>query len=845
MSTDRTPPIGGGANPTHPPPSKDLEGVVQGQHGLPGSNQGTTPIGAVTQTSHISAPGPGSGKPLHSHDGSVRARVLTGDAGGVVDHAPQHGVRPKVGTAGAHFSQHPVHGGVQVEDLGPNLEADAAHVDGAVLQYDDDIYDTDDDIEQVVNSLESQYKRSLSEVKVLFDSVMRFDTARYTAFSHILGSLKAAKEDFHTVGTIAAVGNHPQLFPLLEEVSSGIAEILDKLVPNYKLVLTCFKQHPRNSQDEKDILMSHFKLLESYQRAVCIIVRKLLTFDSDVMSVSSFATITNLDTEEYAAKRNSFVKFLAEDIEAVAKLTQLSLTEAISDDLFDERKANLSRRRLILEDEYRAELLKAWSDRRVQLQVAEHNQRISHAGDASSEAMIPCSRAVGATSVPHSNSINVENLSTSVQQVNSMDQMLDLTKNLVQMQLNSMNSNFSRSSEYSEYKEKALPGNRKDDFYANLPPPWNVQPEKEGRYQDEYNKISTILAGASKDGSLLRKFDGTEEEYFDWRSVVLHHIHERNVSIKDKYNSLCQSLKRGADTFIDGLLNEVDPSHGNYRNLIEQLEFHYGGERRAYTHALKKLKKLKELDIDDFNSLSEFYCAVGNFISFCELHRLAHCASPGQIASDIIKDVMSLEQLQDMFSFCKSHRITELNGSLYQLKAYLFELLSFAREAREVVGLQRLPSNHPGKHSNPAEGEGHLDYDSANIYYCDELTESDSDDDQFSVHTDSDFEIPDCLLCKDGKHFLGKCSKFLNLSLKDRMDIVTKESLCYNCLGSDHGARYCPSRGKCLNCRNRHHTSICPKNTKDGQDRNFIKKFVGKQKKAYATCSRGKVKTFR
>ena len=62
-----------------------------------------------------------------------------------------------------------------------------------------------------------------------------------------------------------------------------------------------------------------------------------------------------------------------------------------------------------------------------------------------------------------------------------------------------------------------------------------------------------------------------------------------------------------------------------------------------------------------------------------------------------------------------------------------------------------------------------------------------------------------CVFCK-GDHKPIKCSKVVDP--KERLAIVRRESLCYNCLAK-HKVTQCHSKFTCRECRKRHHTSLC------------------------------------
>lgn len=63
-----------------------------------------------------------------------------------------------------------------------------------------------------------------------------------------------------------------------------------------------------------------------------------------------------------------------------------------------------------------------------------------------------------------------------------------------------------------------------------------------------------------------------------------------------------------------------------------------------------------------------------------------------------------------------------------------------------------------------------------------------------------------CKFCK-GTHAIYNCRKFLDLSVKDRIDNAKKCRLCINCLRDGHIAKDCRS-GKCRKCNSQHNTLL-------------------------------------
>ena len=63
-----------------------------------------------------------------------------------------------------------------------------------------------------------------------------------------------------------------------------------------------------------------------------------------------------------------------------------------------------------------------------------------------------------------------------------------------------------------------------------------------------------------------------------------------------------------------------------------------------------------------------------------------------------------------------------------------------------------------------------------------------------------------CGYCKDTSHPSEDCNIFRDYG--KRIEIVKRDSMCFNCLGS-HQVKHCKSRSRCRHCNRSHHSSIC------------------------------------
>ena len=70
-------------------------------------------------------------------------------------------------------------------------------------------------------------------------------------------------------------------------------------------------------------------------------------------------------------------------------------------------------------------------------------------------------------------------------------------------------------------------------------------------------------------------------------------------------------------------------------------------------------------------------------------------------------------------------------------------------------------------------------------------------------------KLKTCVCCRQ-IHPLYKCDTFKSKSSDERLTLVKKEKLCFNCLNTEHSVKDCKSRSSCFTtgCKRRHHTLI-------------------------------------
>ena len=76
-----------------------------------------------------------------------------------------------------------------------------------------------------------------------------------------------------------------------------------------------------------------------------------------------------------------------------------------------------------------------------------------------------------------------------------------------------------------------------------------------------------------------------------------------------------------------------------------------------------------------------------------------------------------------------------------------------------------------------------------------------------------------CVYCKE-MHYSSACNKIKDV--QQRKLILQHEGRCFLCIKTGHRIKECQSPGKCRNCRQSHHQSICQKSVAGGENLNSL-----------------------
>ena len=127
------------------------------------------------------------------------------------------------------------------------------------------------------------------------------------------------------------------------------------------------------------------------------------------------------------------------------------------------------------------------------------------------------------------------------------------------------------------------------------------------------------------------------------------------------------------------------------------------------------------------------------------------------------------------------------------------ELLEFLHNRRKILEVDNLVKNEKSNHRNSYQtADRKLNGLNANRHHS-YVT-------QFKAF---------CHLCK-GSHFTQYCERLVNVAVPERIKIVKRSNLCFNCLKSNHKLEECKS-SSCKTCNKKHHSLLHLDNEKPTQ----------------------------
>ena len=126
-----------------------------------------------------------------------------------------------------------------------------------------------------------------------------------------------------------------------------------------------------------------------------------------------------------------------------------------------------------------------------------------------------------------------------------------------------------------------------DDWYTQLPAPWNIPPRTKTSEKD--------LGKTLKEVQGFTKFDGSRDKYVTWRNFVITCIHRTTAGISMKTMALYQAMDLSKPEIQD-LLPAMMWGADFYRSIITSLEDTYGGDTNIELFYLSEINKVRSVE---------------------------------------------------------------------------------------------------------------------------------------------------------------------------------------------------------------------------------------------------------
>lgn len=281
---------------------------------------------------------------------------------------------------------------------------------------------------------------------------------------------------------------------------------------------------------------------------------------------------------------------------------------------------------------------------------------------------------------------------------------------------------------------------------------------------------------ASKDSVRLPSIDlpvfsGQREHWLEWFDKFNALIHRRtSLPVIQKFEYLKVSLRGAALGLIDSLPTTED----NYAIAYDMIEQRYNNPKLLVQQHTRELFELKQVEVESSNGLRNLFDAARK-----HLRCLENLKQPVSSWDAMLIHLMA----NKLDSTTRREWEAVASGTTPPLYKQLEDFVSGRCQVLDAMPMKRkhtVDPNNAQKKFKPAEVKA------------------------FTIT--KPFGSQRCGACA-ASHFVGSCSQYRAKSVEEKVKILKRASLCYNCLRPGHNAEVCRSRG-CMKCDRKHHTSI-------------------------------------
>lgn len=314
-------------------------------------------------------------------------------------------------------------------------------------------------------------------------------------------------------------------------------------------------------------------------------------------------------------------------------------------------------------------------------------------------------------------------------------------------------------------------------------------------YLEAVEKISSVLD--SENQTTLRTPSTHSESQSSGVPVYFHHARLPRIDIpkfngspadwlsfKDLFSSLIlanptltsveklQYLKTSLIGSASHLLKNTTLTADNFQKAWDVLIAFYENRRLLVNAALHSLVTLKRMTKESANEMEQLYTSI------MQIYRTLETLQRPVDTWDDILVFIAVQRLDSESVKAWEHHLgpSKEPPTWKQFSEFLITRL---------LSLQAFEKSRTGKLSSQNAVKSHF---------------------QGKAKEGNSSKANSCIICS-ANHYMTKCPQYISKTIQQRLALITKHQLCYNCLGS-HRAAFCRTTKRCQKCGHKHHTTI-------------------------------------
>lgn len=284
---------------------------------------------------------------------------------------------------------------------------------------------------------------------------------------------------------------------------------------------------------------------------------------------------------------------------------------------------------------------------------------------------------------------------------------------------------------------------------------------------------------------------GDWKGFFDQFTAMIHS--NKKVHTVQKFQYLFAATQGRAKYII----KHLPVAESSYESALHLLRAEFENKRAVFTNTVSSLQKLEKTELESLDTLRNLYSIIHESIqTFKNLEM-------DTVAIDPFIVHLSIEKLPIETRKEFEKKVAKSSKDYLPSTQDVIDQIQISMRTLELIQSNSL-DNQIDLQSKQSKSHKSI----KSLYFTKEKSNPNSKPTSrtSSMNSNHQKEIK-CALCT-ANHSIRTCSKFLEMSIEERISTIKRLELCFNCLSQFHLKPKCSSRRNCMQCRSRHHTLI-------------------------------------